>query len=103
MSRSGGGLGELAADKPLKTSSAVVQEQGRQWYVQSRMRTSATSAVVGDVEEPSCVVEVLAPREEFVLEYPALVASPAAGWLAVAVWRGKRSVARSATRRSRWR
>ncbi|MFC4507034.1 MULTISPECIES: hypothetical protein [Streptomyces] len=80
-------LVELAAEKLLKTSSAAVQEQSRRRYVQSQTRGSGTPVVVDDVEAPSCVVEVFAPRYEYVLEYLALFGSPAVGW-AVAVWLG---------------
>jgi hypothetical protein len=80
-------LVELAAAKLLKTSSAAVQEKGRRRYVQSQTRGSATPVVVDDVDSPSCVIEVFAPRYEFVLEHLALVGSPAVGW-SVAVWLG---------------
>jgi hypothetical protein len=80
-------LVELAAAKLLKTSSAAVQEKGRRRYVQSQTRGSRTPVVVDDVEKPSCVIEVFAPRYEFVLEHLALIGSPALGWT-VAVWLG---------------
>jgi hypothetical protein len=43
--------------------------------------------VVDDVAEPSCVIEVFAPRYENVLEHLALFGSPMVGW-AVGVWLG---------------
>jgi hypothetical protein len=80
-------LVELAAAKLLKTSSAAVQEKGRRRYIQSQTRGSRTPVVVDDVAKPSCVIEVFAPRYEFVLEHLALIGSPALGWT-LAVWLG---------------
>ncbi|MEU7278723.1 hypothetical protein AB0A69_08025 [Streptomyces sp. NPDC045431] len=78
-------LVELAAEKLLKSSAGAVQEKGRDHYVQSQTRGSGTPVVVDDAERPSCVIEVFAPRYEFVLEHLALVGSPRVG-LTVAAW-----------------
>ncbi|MFK0015712.1 hypothetical protein [Streptomyces sp. NPDC091027] len=71
-------LVEAAAEKLLRTSQVAVQEPGRDRYVQSKTR-GGTPVVVDDVERPSVVVEVFAPRYEDVLEHLALVGSPSVG------------------------
>ncbi|MEU0214404.1 hypothetical protein ABZ281_04510 [Streptomyces sp. NPDC006265] len=78
-------LVELAAEKLLKTSAGAVQEKDRDRFVQSQTRGSGTPVVVDDAERPSCVIEVFAPRYEFVLEHLALAGSPRVGF-AVAAW-----------------
>ncbi|MCZ0981802.1 hypothetical protein O1L60_30805 [Streptomyces diastatochromogenes] len=78
-------LVDLAASKLLKTAAGAVQETDRTRYMQSTTRGSKTLVVVDDVERPSCVIEVFAPRYEFVLEYLALFASPKVGWV-IGTW-----------------
>jgi hypothetical protein len=78
-------LVDLAAMTLLKTSAGAAQETDRTRYVQSTTRGSKTPVVVDDIERPSCVIEVFAPRYEFVLEHLALFGSPKVGWV-VGTW-----------------
>ncbi|MET8291143.1 hypothetical protein ABZV80_38970 [Streptomyces sp. NPDC005132] len=70
----------------------AAQEKDRTRYVQSRTRGSGTPVVVDDVERPSCVIEVFAPKYEDVLEHLALFGSPRVGWT-IGMWLAR--VARS--------